>query len=203
MGATFHRWLGSKRVSLNPTLPLPATLAREVVIDATVLRARDGDPDAFARLYDLHAPRVHAVCLRLCGDPTRAGELLQDVFVRAWERLDSFRGESAFGTWLHRLAVNVVLQRARGDHRRVRRVALGDDLAPSGVDGPTRTLEPGLRLDLEQAVAGLPEFLREVFVLHDVEGYQHGEIAAVLKIPIGTSRSHLFRARRLLREVLS
>jgi RNA polymerase sigma-70 factor (ECF subfamily) len=203
MGATFQSRPGSKRVSLNSSLPLTVPLAREVVIDATVMRARDGDPDAFARLYDSHAPRVHAICLRLSGDPARAGELLQDVFVRAWERLGSFRGESAFGTWLHRLTVNVVLQRARGDQRRVRRIALGDDLAPKGIDGPTRALEPGLRLDLEQAVAGLPEVLREVFVLHDVEGFQHGEIAALLNIPIGTSRSHLFRARRLLREVLS
>ena len=203
MCATFHLLAGSKRVSLNPSLPLPATLAREAVIDATVIRARDGDSDAFARLYDAHAGRIHAVCLRLSGDPARAGELLQDVFVHAWERLDSFRGESAFGTWLHRLAVNVVLQRARGDQRRTRRVALGDDMAPKGIDGPTRVAEPGLRLDLEQAIAGLPAVLRQVFVLHDAEGYQHGEIAALLDIPIGTSRSHLFRARRLLREVLS
>jgi RNA polymerase sigma-70 factor (ECF subfamily) len=85
----------------------------------------------------------------------------------------------------------------------VRRVALGDDLAPNGIDGPVRTVEPGLRLDLEEAVAALPTILREVFVLHDVEGFQHGEIAALLSIPIGTSRSHLFRARRLLRETLS
>lgn len=190
-------------MSLNSSLPLPVPLAREVVIDATVMRARDGDPDAFARLYDAHAPRIHAVCLRLSGDPARAGELLQDVFVRAWERLDSFRGESAFGTWLHRLAVNVVLQRARGDQRRQRRVALGDDLAPDGIDGAVRASEPGLRLDLEQAVASLPHTLREVFVLHDVEGFQHGEIASLLGMPIGTCRSHLFRARRLLREVLS
>lgn len=203
MCATFHPLAGSKRVSLNPSLLLPATLAREAVIDATVIRARNGDADAFARLYDAHAPRIHAVCLRLSGDPARAGELLQDVFVRAWERLDSFRGDSAFGTWLHRLAVNVVLQRGRGDQRRTRRVALGGDMAPRGIDGRARMPEPGLRLDLEQAVASLPDVLRQVFVLHDAEGYQHSEIAALLDIPIGTSRSHLFRARRLLREVLS
>lgn len=190
-------------MSLIDVLPLPVTLAPEVVIDATVIRARDGDPEAFGRLYDAHAPRIQAVCLRLSGDPARAADLLQDVFVRAWERLSSFRGESSFATWLHRLAVNVVLQAARGDHRRVRRVALGDDLSPSGIDGPARAVEPGLRLDLEQAVAALPAVPREVFVLHDVEGFQHDEIAALLDIPIGTSRSHLFRARRLLREALS
>lgn len=190
-------------MSLNASLLLTATLPREVVIDATVLRAREGDSEAFARLYDTHAPRIHAVCLRLSGDPARAGELLQDVFVHAWQRLGTFRGESAFGTWLHRLAVNVVLQGARGEQRRTRRVALGDDLAPSGFDAPARNTEPGLRLDLEQAVAALPAILREVFVLHDVEGFQHGEIAALLSVPVGTCRSHLFRARRLLREALT
>jgi RNA polymerase sigma-70 factor (ECF subfamily) len=190
-------------VSVSHSLHLSTTLAREVAIDATVIRARDGDPEAFARLYDTHAPRIHAVCLRLSGDPAQAGELLQDVFVRAWQRLGSFRGESAFGTWLHRLAINVVLQAARGNQRRTRRVSLGDDLKVAGIDGPVRMAEPGLRLDLEQAVAGLPDILRAVFVLHDVEGFQHGEIAALLDIPVGTSRSHLFRARRLLREVLS
>jgi RNA polymerase sigma-70 factor (ECF subfamily) len=190
-------------VSLNPSLLQAATLTREAPIDVTLTRALDGDPEAFAVLYDAHAPRVYAVCLRLSGDPARAGELLQDVFVRVWERLDSFRGESAFGTWLHRLAVNVVLQGARGDHRRVRRVALGDDLTPDGIDGVSRAADPGLRLDLEQAVAALPATLRQVFVLHDAEGFRHEEIASLLGIPIGTSRSHLFRARRLLREVLS
>jgi RNA polymerase sigma-70 factor (ECF subfamily) len=173
------------------------------VIDDTVQRAQRGDADAFGRLYDAHAPRVQAVCLRLSGDPVRAGELLQDVFVHAWQRLGTFRGESAFGTWLHRLAVNVVLQRARGDQRRIRRVVLGDDLSLGGVDGPARSPEPGFRIDLEQAVAGLPEVLRRVFVLHDIEGFPHDEIAALLEIPVGTCRSHLFRARRMLREVLA
>ncbi len=190
-------------MSVSSSVVLPASLAPEVVIDATVLRAREGDSTAFARLYDSHAPRVHAICLRLTGDPVQAGELLQDVFVRAWQRLGSFRGESAFGTWLHRLAVNVVLQGARGDSRRIRRVALGEDMVAAGIDGPARTIDPGLRLDLERAVASLPEVLRHVFVLHDIEGFQHDEIAAALGIPVGTCRSHLFRARRLLREVLS
>ena len=190
-------------MSHSHSLSLPASPISEVVIDTTVIRAREGDSEAFARLYDAHAPRIHAVCLRLSGDPGRAAELLQDVFVHAWQRLGSFRGESAFGTWLHRLAVNVVLQAARGDHRRARRVALGDDLAPNGIDGPARMVEPGLRMDLERAVAALPTTLREVFVLHDAEGFQHGEIARLLSMPIGTSRSHLFRARRMLREALS
>lgn len=190
-------------MSASSLLPLTAPLPREVPIDVTVRRAQQGDPDAFGTLYDAHAGRVYALCLRLAGDPGRATELAQDVFVRAWERLDSFRGESAFGTWLHRLAVNVVFQEGRADRRRRQRVTLGEDLGTPTPDAPGRGNEPGVRLDLERAVAALPNLLREVFVLHDVEGYQHGEIAALLGLPVGTCRSHLFRARRQLREALA
>ncbi len=185
----------------HDVLPLPNSLPREAVIDATVLRAQGGDHEAFGVLYDQHAGRVFALCLRMSGDPGRAGELLQDVFVRAWQRLPSFRGESAFSSWLHRLAVNVILQDGRGAARRSRRVALSEDL---GIDDSTaaRSHDPGLRLDLERAIATLPVRPREVFVLHDMEGFLHKEIAALMGIPVGTVRSHLFRARRLLREML-
>lgn len=175
----------------------------EVPIEVTVRRAQNGDAEAFGVLYDSHAPRVHALCLRLAGDPAEAAELMQDVFVRAWERLGSFRGESAFGTWLHRLAVNVVFQRGRATRRRRKRVAVEGDLAHLPPSPEARTRDPGTRLDLERAVAQLPPVLRRVFVLHDVEGYQHAEIADLLEVPVGTCRSHLFRARRLLREELS
>lgn len=164
-----------------------------------VRRARDGDPDAFGVLYRTHAGRVYALCLRLEGDAARATELTQDVFVRAWERLDGFRGESAFGTWLHRLAVNVVLGDRRASWRREQRVTVTDD--PAALEAP-RTVDPGIALDLEQAIARLPPGARTVFVLHDVEGYQHAEIAAMTGIAEGTSKAHLFRARRLLRELL-
>ncbi|HRP07232.1 MAG TPA: sigma-70 family RNA polymerase sigma factor [Gemmatimonadales bacterium] len=183
------------------TLP-PTNLPREAVIDATVRSAQAGDQVAFARLYDQHVGRVYALCLRMTADPARASELLQDVFVRAWHRLGSFRGESAFSSWLHRLAVNVVLQEGRGRARRQRRVALAEDLGGTAGEFPARSGEPGLRLDLERAVAALPAPSREVFVLHDIEGYRHDEISAELHMPASTCRSHLFRARRLLREML-
>lgn len=177
--------------------------AREVTIDLDVIRAREGDQAAFARLYDAHAPRVHALCLRLSADAGLAAVLLQDVFVRAWHGLGSFRGESSFATWLHRLALNVVLQTARGDQRRHRRVVPENELGSGSPDHLAPRDQPELRLDLERAISELEPTLRQVFVLHDVEGFRHEEIAATLCIPVGTSRSHLFRARRMLREALS
>ena len=184
------------------SLTLTASPPREHPIESTIAAAQRGDAAAFAALHDRYAGRVHAICLRMAGDPVLAGELVQDVFVRVWERLGSFRGESAFGTWLHRLAVNVVLSRRRAEGRRRARVVPGEELAPSRIDHPGRGRDPGLRLDLERAVSALPTILREVFVLHDVEGFPHGEIAELLRIPVGTCRSHLFRARRTLREAL-
>jgi len=165
-----------------------------------VRRARDGDETAFRDLYREHAGRIYAVCLRLTGDAAAAEERTQDAFVRAWERLGTFRGESAFGTWLHRLAVNVVLMEQRGRRRRERRVAPASDdpvferaaVAPAGAE----------RLDLERAIALLPAGARAVFVLFDVEGYSHEEIAGMCGIAVGTSKAQLFRARRLLRGML-
>lgn len=166
---------------------------------ALVRRASAGDAEAFGALYRAHAGRVYALCLRLEGDAARATELTQDVFVRAWERLGGFRGESAFGTWLHRLAVNVVLQDRRAAWRRERRVQPVE--APERLEAaaPASGAEP---LDLERAIAALPPGARAVFVLHDVEGYGHAEIAAMTGIAEGTSKAQLFRARRLLREAL-
>lgn len=190
-------------MSAIQSLPLSSSYRREEPIDLTVRRAQQGDPEAFGALYDAHASRIHAVCLRLSGDPTEAAELLQDVFVRAWERLATFRGDSQFGTWLHRLAVNVVFQRGRATRRRRQRVMVAADLPDDPPSSASRGDDPGVRLDLEDAVATLPEALRRVFVLHDVEGYQHAEIAEAMGMPVGTCRSHLFRARRMLRERLS
>lgn len=167
--------------------------------DLTVRRAQQGDAAAFAELYRTHAGRIHALCLRLEGDQGRAEELTQDVFVRAWERLATFRGESAFGTWLHRLAVNVVLADRRSLWRRGRRLFFTDDPAAFERPGEPATGSSG---DLESAIAGLPPGARAVFVLHDVEGYTHEEIARLSGIAEGTSKAQLFRARRLLREVL-
>jgi RNA polymerase sigma-70 factor, ECF subfamily len=165
-----------------------------------VSRAQAGDQDAFAALYHSHVGRVHAVCLRLAGDAVSAAELTQDVFVRAWEALPAFRGESALGSWLHRLAVNVFLGDRRSSSRREKRVFSAAE--PAHLERPTDAPYPGLGLDLENAIAGLPERARLVFVLHDVEGFQHAEIAEMTGIATGTSKAQLFRARRLLREAL-
>lgn len=169
------------------------------VTDLTVRRAQQGDAAAFEELYRTHAGRIHALCLRLEGDQARAEELTQDVFVRAWQRLPTFRGESAFGTWLHRLAVNVVLADRRTLWRRGRRLLFTDD--PAAFERPGEAA-PGNTGDLEGAIAALPRGARAVFVLHDVEGYTHEEIARLSGIAAGTSKAQLFRARRLLREAL-
>jgi RNA polymerase sigma-70 factor (ECF subfamily) len=163
-------------------------------------RAQQGDQDAFEQLYRLHAGRVYALCLRMAGDAVEARQLTQDVFVRAWERLGRFRAESVFSTWLYRLAVNVVLADRRAAGRRERRVVAASD-APfhEGAAGGDWTPE---RLDLERAIAALPPGARAVFVLYDIEGYGHEEIAALTGIAVGTSKAQLHRARRLLREAL-
>ena len=161
-----------------------------------VRRARAGDVDAFERIYRGHVGRVHALALRLTGDRAHAAELTQDVFVRAWERLAAFRGESTLASWLHRLTVNELLQEVRADRRRRARhlaVERPDVAPPAGSDA---------RLDLERALATLPPQARLVFVLHDVEGWRHDEIATLTGNAPGTLRAHLHRARRLLMEAL-
>lgn len=166
-----------------------------------IQRAQAGDPDAFRQLYDGHVGRIYALCLRLAGDAAHAEELVQDTFVRAWEKLPGFRGESAFGTWLFRIAVNVALADRRATGRREARIGLAAD--PDALPTASRSADPGDRLDMEQAIASLPPGARAVFLLYDVEGYQHGEIAEMTGIAEGTSKTQLFRARRLLREALS
>lgn len=166
-----------------------------------IQRAQAGDPDAFRILYEGHVGRIYALCLRLAGDAARAEELVQDTFVRAWEKLPSFRGDSAFGTWLFRIAVNAALAERRATGRREARIGLAAD--PDALPAAGRTADPGDRMDMEQAIAGLPPGARAVFLLYDVEGYQHSEIAEMTGIAEGTSKTQLFRARRLLREALS
>ncbi len=164
-----------------------------------VRRAQAGDESAFESLYREHAGRVYALCLRMAGDAAHARDLLQDVFVQAWERLATYRGDAAFSTWLHRLAVNVVLMDRRLAARR-REARLPEDEegpAPLATDAA-----PGLRMDLEAAIAALPAMMRQVLVLHDIEGFEHGEVATLLGIAPGTSKAHLHHARRKLREAL-
>jgi len=153
------------------------------------------------RLYGEHANRVYGLCLRMSGDPVRATELAQDVFVRAWEQLDRLQAESDAGAWLWRLATNVVLNAMRSDRRRVARVA---PVAEPGLleRADLGTPLPVRRLSLDAAIARLPERAREVFVLHDVEGFASNEVSELLGIAEGTVRAHLHRARSLMREVL-
>jgi RNA polymerase sigma-70 factor (ECF subfamily) len=165
-----------------------------------VSRAQGGDMAAFEELYRRNVGRVYALCMRLAGDPSLAEELAQDVFVRAWERLGTFRGESAFSSWLHPLTVNVALSERRARRRRVARVMTTDDLTP--FEKPTRTTGPEAGMDLEKALAALPPGARSVFVLHDVEGYRHQEIAEMTGVAEGTSKAQLHRARRMMREAL-
>jgi len=165
-----------------------------------VREAQDGSAAAFEQLYRENVGRVYALCLRLSGDPVRAEELTQDVFVRAWEKLGSFRGDSAFSTWLHRLAVNVVLGRRRSEGRRDGRVMAVED--PGLLESPGRLADPGARLDLEAAMASLPAATRTVFVMHEVEGYTHEEIAQLTGRAEGTCKTLLHRARKMLKERL-
>jgi RNA polymerase sigma-70 factor (ECF subfamily) len=162
---------------------------------ADVALAQSGDGHAFERLYRHHAARVHSLARRMAG-PDEADDLTQDTFVRAWEKLGTFRGEAAFGTWLHRLAVNLILSR----RSRLGRDRQRFDDAEDAVDlRPTAPARPELTIDFETAIGRLPQGARRVFVLHDVEGYRHDEIAEQMGIAVGTSKAQLHRARMLLR----
>lgn len=150
---------------------------------------------------------LFAFCVGLTGDRPAANDLVQDTFVRAWERLATFRGESTFGTWLHRVAVNTFLSEARANRRRGMRVVLEADLgalddADVAGHAPPHDTASLHRLDLEAALHRLPPGARLVFVMHDLAGYRHAEIAQHLGIAEGTCKAHLFRARRLLRGML-
>jgi len=174
--------------------------------NSDVARAAAGDRGAFERVYREHVNRVFSLCARMTGDRTRAEELTQDVFVRAWEKLTLFRGESSFSTWLHRLTVNVVLNARKTEGRQRARIEeSGDD--DNGIDSLPGTigspLAPGDLLDLEEAITRLPPGARRVFILHDVEGYKHEEIAELLGVTSGATKAQLHRARLLLREALN
>ena len=171
--------------------------------------ACEGDPHAFERLYALHSRRVYALCLRLSGNPSDAEDLTQEAFLQLFRKISTFRGESKFSTWLHRLTVNVVLMRRR--KKRHPEVSL-DATAESDdrdsrpildLGGPDLRLSGALdRVNLSKALEQLPDGYREIFVLHDVEGYEHNEIAAILGCSTGNSKSQLFKARMRLRELL-
>ena len=170
--------------------------------------AKRGDPEAFAQLYNLHKRRVYTLCLRMLGNVSAAEDMTQNAFLHLFRKIGSFRGDSAFSTWLHRLTVNLVLMQLR--KKGLNLVSLEETVDPSGEDTPRRdfgsrdTVLAGSvdRVALERAVAALPPGYRMVFVLHDVEGYEHNEIATMLDCSIGNSKSQLHKARLKLRELL-
>ena len=170
-----------------------------------VQRAVAGDANAFEALYRATTGRIFAVCLRMTADRARAVELTQDVYVRVWEKLSTFRGESAVESWMHRIAVNVVLESERSEGRRNARVESRTDLAEVEGEQLSSYTEShdDERMDLEAAIAALPPATRRAFVLHDVEGYRHEEISRMTGTAQGTLRAQLFKARRMLMEALS
>jgi RNA polymerase sigma-70 factor (ECF subfamily) len=192
----------SARLALVPDEPIDEwSLAR---------RAVAGDEAAFEQLYHAHSGRVFALCLRMSGARQAAAELTQDVFVHIWKRLGTWRGESALSTWIHRLAVNVVLSNVRTEQRRQKhegsddggRIADNNDDHPRAAEASVQPKSVEDAIDLENAIAALPPGARTVFVLHDVEGYQHNEIATMTGTAEGTCRAQLHRARQLLMEAL-
>jgi len=190
---------------MRATGPHAVTLSEEIeavradaeLIDAAL--AASGDAHAFERLYRSHVARIHSLARRMIN-ADHADEATQDVFVRAWQKIASFRGESAFGTWLHRLAINVIL--GRRSSLGVERGRFDDE---EGVldDAAAAPGSPELSMDFETAIGRLPPGARKVFVLHDVEGFKHGEIGDSLGISVGTSKAQLHRARMILRRHLT
>jgi RNA polymerase sigma-70 factor (ECF subfamily) len=168
--------------------------------DRLVERAQNGDREAFEHIYRREVGRIHALCWRLTGDADLAEELTQEAFVRAWRKLHQFSGRSALSTWLHRLTVNVVMTDHRVHSRRRRRQLPLDQMGSEPHADRRAATEAGL--DLERAIATLPPRARTVFVLHDVEGYKHAEIAELADMAVGTSKAQLHRARKLLRKAL-
>lgn len=169
-------------------------------LEMLVARAQQGDARAFEVVYHRTVDRVFAVCLRMCADRDEAMERVQDAYVRAWEHLSSFRGDSLFTTWLHRLAVNQVLESRRSQRRREAREFTDPELeryAHAAV-----AAMPGTRVDLERAIARLPHRAREVLVLRDVQGYTYDEIARMTGVALGTVKAQIHRARALVQEAL-
>jgi RNA polymerase sigma-70 factor (ECF subfamily) len=191
-----------------PASPLASAELSEV---EAIQRARDGDQTAFECLYCLHNRRVYAVCLRMVGNSAEAEDLTQEAFLLLLRKIHTFRGESAFSTWLHRLAVNIVLMRLRKKSPPIDSIEAAldpnDETAlphpASMIGAPDLLLEGSIdRINLERCIAQLPVGYRTIFVLHDVQGYEHHEIAGILGRSVGVSKSQLHKARTRLRELL-
>jgi RNA polymerase sigma-70 factor (ECF subfamily) len=195
----------------KPTATAPhsaAAASPETEAQSILHAAQQGDHQAFAQLYFLHKRRIYSLCLRMVGNPAEAEDLTQEAFLQLHRKICSFRGDSAFSTWLHRLTINVVLMHLR--RKGLSLISLDEAMEPTADGGPGRSFgAPDLtltgsidRLALECAVADLPPGYRLVFVLHDIEGYEHNEIADMLDCSIGNSKSQLHKARLKLRESL-
>ena len=181
----------------------------DVYLRESIRLAQQGDAAAFEFIYRLHCRRVYCLCLRMVKDPTEAEDLAQEAFMQVFRKIHTFRGESAFSSWLHRLTANIVLMRLR--RKQLSSTSLdrvfvgddGDDRARNEAGGPDVRLT-GIfdRANLQRAVDQLPEGYKAMFILHDVEGYQHKEIAEILRCSVGTSKSQLHKARKAIREFL-
>jgi RNA polymerase sigma-70 factor (ECF subfamily) len=163
-----------------------------------IARAQRADAQAFESLYRLHVGRVYGLCLRMTGNVAEAEDCTQEAFIQGWSKLDRFRGDSTFATWMHRIAVNAVLGRKRKSSREQDRVQLAAEVSPA----PVSTADTGELRDIAEAIDRLPERARHVFVLYAVYGYSHEETAQMLEIAAGTSKAQLHRARRLLEQQL-
>jgi len=193
---------GQARAVNEPGVNVQDTLERAPVWDEDdlVQRAQTGDAGAFERLYEVYVRRMYALSLRMVSDHQRAEELTQDIFIRTWETIKTFRFESAFGTWLHRLGTNVVLGHIRSQKRHDSKITDTPDLEQ--FESGLRMAMPETKLDLEKAIATLPPGAKEVLILHDIQGYRYREIAEMTEVAEGTVKSQLNRARRLVREAL-
>ncbi len=185
------------------------TEASELPESEAIRLAQQGDATAFERIYRLHSRRVYALCLRMVGNTAEAEDLTQEAFLQLFRKIHTFRGESAFSTWLHRLAVNVVLMRLR--KKSLPETSLEETTEPDEeaggprkeVGGPDLLLTGSIdRVNLERAIEQLPPGYKSVFLLHDVQGYEHNEIAEIMGCSIGNSKSQLHKARMRLRELL-
>ena len=164
-----------------------------------IRRAQQSDSRAFERLYRMHIDKVYGLCLRMTGNVAEAEDCAQDAFIQAWNKLSKFRGDSAFATWLHRIAVNTVLGRMRKSKREQDRIQVASEISPA----PASIGDSSNLRDLSDAVDRLPEGARHVFVLSGIYGYSHEESSNMLGIAVGTSKAQLHRARRLLSQQLT
>jgi RNA polymerase sigma-70 factor (ECF subfamily) len=198
--------------SVRPDNPPPASVAQSQRLDSiesdALARAQAGDHQAFSELYSLHKRRIYSLCLRMVGNTAEAEDLTQEAFLQLYRKIATFRGDSAFSTWLHRLAINVVLMQLRKKGLAV--ISLDEAMEPAQEEragrsfgAPDITLAGAIdRMALERAVENLPAGYRLIFVLHDIEGFEHNEIASMLDCSIGNSKSQLHKARLKLRDAL-